>query len=192
VTAGGTNAGSAAPQTTQNLAESASASSPQLVHRAGIRPASHRYARRVVAVPPSAAVFERLRASGVRLTAARRAVVEALVSGDDHLTADELADRVAAAAPDVHLSTVYRTLDALERAGVATHVHLGHGRAVYHLTDQPHHHAVCDACGHVVELADDVLGDVQRRLRREIGFEIDAHHFALVGRCRGCRDAGGT
>ena len=32
----------------------------------------------------------------------------------------------------------YRTLDALEEIGVIDHVHLGHGRAVYHLIDDPH------------------------------------------------------
>jgi len=131
-------------------------------------------------------VLEELRSSGVRITAPRRAVVTALVDADDHLTADELAARVAAAEPDVHLSTVYRTLDALERTGVVTHVHLGHGRAVYHLTDRLHQHAVCEDCGAVVELPDDVLRDVQTRLRRETGFEVDPHHFALVGRCRHC------
>ena len=131
-------------------------------------------------------VLAAIRASGVRVTAPRRAVVEALVAADDHVTADDLAARIAVAAPDVHLSTVYRTLDALERLGVVTHVHLGHGRAVYHLTDRMHQHAVCEACGAVVELPDDVLGEVQARLRRETGFEIDPHHFALVGRCAHC------
>ena len=132
------------------------------------------------------AVLDVMRASGVRLTAARRAVVQALVDADDHVTADDLAAAVADAAPDVHRSTVYRTLDALEKLGVVTHVHLGHGRAVYHLTDQLHQHAVCEACGAVVEVHDDVMRDVQARLRRDTGFEIDPHHFALVGRCAHC------
>jgi Fur family ferric uptake transcriptional regulator len=140
----------------------------------------------LVHIDRSAAVLDGMRASGVRVTAARRAVVQALVAADDHVTADDLAAAVAVAAPDVHRSTVYRTLDALERLGVVTHVHLGHGRAVYHLTDHLHQHAVCEACGMVVELPDDVLRDVVERLARETGFEIDPHHFALVGRCRYC------
>ena len=133
-----------------------------------------------------AAVLDGMRASGVRITAARRAVVQALVEADDHVTADDLAGAVQRAEPEVHRSTVYRTLEALERLGVVTHVHLGHGRAVYHLTDRLHHHAVCEDCGMVVELSDDVLHEVQDRLRRETGFEVDPHHFALVGRCRHC------
>jgi Fe2+ or Zn2+ uptake regulation protein len=34
---------------------------------------------------------------------------------------------VQAEAPDVHLSTVHRNLEELERLGVVTHVHLGDG-----------------------------------------------------------------
>jgi Fur family ferric uptake transcriptional regulator len=138
-------------------------------------------------VSREAELLDGLRARGVRLTAPRRAVIAALVADEDHVTADVLAARVAAALPEVHLSTVYRTLDALEQLGVVTHVHLGHGRAVYHLTQSLHHHAVCEACGVVVHLPDDVLAGVQRRLREEADFEVDPHHFALVGRCAACR-----
>ena len=40
----------------------------------------------------------------------------------------------------------------------------------------------------VVHLPGDVLADVQQRLRDEADFEVDPHHFALVGRCAACRD----
>jgi Fe2+ or Zn2+ uptake regulation protein len=136
-----------------------------------------------------AAALDRLRADGVRITAARRAVVTAITDATDHLTADEIAAHVAVTNPDVHRSTVYRTLDALERLGVVTHVHLGHGRAVYHSTDRLHHHAYCESCGAVVELPGDALAEVEQRLREETGFQVDSHHFALVGRCRLCGDA---
>jgi Fur family transcriptional regulator, ferric uptake regulator len=131
-------------------------------------------------------VLAQLRHGGGRVTIARRAVLDALLDHREHVTADELAAAVQAHHPDVHLSTVYRALDAFEKLGVGTHVHLGHGRAIYHLTDEIHHHAVCEACGAVVELAADVFDDLQRRLEREHGFRADAHHFALVGHCGAC------
>ena len=128
-----------------------------------------------------------LRHGGGRVTTARRAVLSALLEGARrHVSAEELAAAVHAENPAVHLSTVYRTLDALERLGVVTHVHLGHGRAIYHLTDELHHHAVCEACGDVLQLPDSIFGDVQATLRESWGFALDAHHFALVGRCTTC------
>jgi Fur family transcriptional regulator, ferric uptake regulator len=131
-------------------------------------------------------ILGELRRRGGRVTTPRRAVLDVLLEHRDHITADEVAAAVQERHPEVHLSTVYRALDAFEQLGVVTHVHLGHGRAIYHLTDEIHHHAVCEACGDVVELPADVFDDLQRRLQREHGFRADAHHFALVGQCARC------
>jgi Fur family ferric uptake transcriptional regulator len=128
-----------------------------------------------------------VRARGGRVTTPRRAIVGALLAADGHVTAEQLADAVQRAHPDVHRSTVYRTLDALTELGVVDHVHLGHGPAVYHFTDQAHHHMVCQDCGRVVELPLSILAPVQRLIARDYGFDLDATHFALAGHCAACR-----
>lgn len=133
-----------------------------------------------------------LRARGGRVTGARRGVLAALVSAHGHLTADELAIRVQTAQPDVHLSTIYRSLDALEQMGLVDHVHLGHGRAVYHLTDDPHQHLVCEECGVVIEVPDSMFGELSGELMSEYGFALRPNHFAVLGRCAACRDGGGA
>jgi Fe2+ or Zn2+ uptake regulation protein len=127
-----------------------------------------------------------LRQRGGRVTSARRAVVAALVEAEGHVTADQLADTVQTNQPDVHLSTIYRTLEALEHLGIVDHTHLGHGRAVYHLADDPHQHLVCELCGRVVEVPDDTFTDLGRVLRRTYGFTIRPSHFAVLGRCAAC------
>ena len=130
-----------------------------------------------------------IRDHGGRVTTARRALVTALVQARGHVTADDLAALVQKAQPDVHLSTIYRSLDALERIGIVDHVHLGHGRAVYHLADEPHQHLVCEGCGAVVEVPDATFAALSDTLRRGYGFTIRPNHFAVLGRCRAC--AGG-
>ncbi|CAN5649789.1 Fur family transcriptional regulator [soil metagenome] len=131
----------------------------------------------------------RLRQRGARVTGARRAVLGELVATDgEHLSAETLAERVQVAHPEVHLSTVYRALEAFEEAGVIAHVHLGHAPSTYHLAGQAHHHAVCRACGAVVEVPPDVLDGAKERLQAELGFVLDPHHFALEGRCAKCAD----
>jgi len=139
-----------------------------------------------VARDPLETVLERLRSRGGRVTTARRTILQALLDAPDHVTADSLAESVQAAHPDIHLSTVYRTLDVLTELGVVDHAHLGHGPAVFHLTDDPHQHLVCRSCGRVIELPLSVLRPVQREVARDYGFELDAH-FALAGRCADCR-----
>ncbi|MGH9189593.1 MAG: Fur family transcriptional regulator [Acidimicrobiales bacterium] len=127
-----------------------------------------------------------LRAQGGRLTATRRAIVTAIVGTRSHVTADELAEAVRVDHPDLHLTTVYRCLDTLERLGVVDHVHLGHGRAVYHLADEVHQHLVCEVCEAVVEVPSAVFEELAGQLRAAYGFAIRPHHFAVVGRCAAC------
>ena len=140
-------------------------------------------------------ILSLLRARGARVTASRRAVVEALVAGGHHVTADEIVERVAARRgigagdPDAHRATVYRTLDRLEELGVVSHVHLGHGPSTFHLDHgdgEPHHHAVCSSCGAVVEIPLAALDTLATQLRAADGFELSRQHFALSGRCAGC------
>lgn len=135
-------------------------------------------------------ILEALRAAGGRVTPARRALVEALLASSGHVTADDLADAVQRSHPDVHQSTIYRTLDALEEQGIVDHVHLGHGRAVYHLADDRHQHLVCEACGHVIEVPDGVFADLATELQRDYGFTLRPNHFAVLGRCADCAAAG--
>lgn len=138
-----------------------------------------------------ATMLDLLRQNHVRVTVPRRAIIESLVELGPHVTAEELAGHVQARYPEVHESTVYRTLDRLTTLGVVEHVHLGHGRAVYHVPDDGHQHLHCDVCGAVVEAPDELFADLVRAVEQRYGFELDLDHFALGGRCHECRQAGG-
>lgn len=111
---------------------------------------------------------------------------ELLAAGDAHLSVDELAARVAEVHPSVHLSTIYRTLDALEEVGLVTRAPLGDHPASYHLTHDVHHHAVCSGCGTVLNLATAPFEDLWRRLREEYGFHADPRHLTIDGLCARC------
>lgn len=136
--------------------------------------------------------IDRLRSQGQRVTRARRALLAVVAATDDHLNADEIAERMEALAPDVHRATVYRTIDSLVSSGILTHVHLPHGAATYHLSGIDHHddhlHLACRSCGAVVDAPHDLLDPVVTAARDELGFELDPHHVALTGLCRDCRD----
>jgi Fe2+ or Zn2+ uptake regulation protein len=134
-------------------------------------------------------ILDQLRDSGGRITPARRAIVTALLETTGHATADDLAAAVQRSHPDVHQSTIYRCLDALDELGIVDHVHLGHGRAVYHLADDPHQHLVCEVCGHVLEVPDEVFAGLADRLRADYAFALRPNHFAVLGRCQECARA---
>ncbi len=71
-----------------------------------------------------------LRARGLRLSGARRMVLEALYATDAPLSAEEIAEGIGAL-PVSDLASVYRNLETLERLGLVQHVHLGHGAGRY-------------------------------------------------------------
>ncbi len=134
-------------------------------------------------------LIEALRERGLRITRPRRAVCEALVgSRGEHLTATDIHRRaVEAVGAGVDPSTVYRTLETLEEAGLVTHTHMGHGALVYHLAaEAPHQHLVCGRCGRTVGVPESELGAFFDELTRLTGFVADPIHVALSGTCAEC------
>ncbi len=131
-------------------------------------------------------IVQILRERGVRITPSRRTVVEAIVSANGHVTADEISEAVESKFPEIHLSTVYRTLDMLEDSGIVDHVHLGHGKAVYHLKNEMHRHLVCEKCSMVIEISEDVLAPLLNEVKEKWHFTLKGDHFALLGLCENC------
>lgn len=131
-------------------------------------------------------ILDLLRADGGRVTSARRAVVASLMASEGHVSAEAIAVEVQSAMPDVSVSTVYRTLEVLERLGQVEHVHLGHGPSLYHLADRRHVHLLCRRCDRVIELPPDYLAGVSDRLKEDHGFALEPGHFALLGTCAEC------
>ena len=131
-------------------------------------------------------VLELVRQQGGRVTASRRLLLEALFESSGHRSAEELAADVQGVAPDVHLSTIYRNLEELERLGVVVHADLGHGPATYHLAAGAHGHFVCEECGEKFDAPDALFRGLAKVAKSRFGFTIDPHHFAMLGRCAAC------
>jgi Fur family ferric uptake transcriptional regulator len=86
----------------------------------------------------------------------------------------------------VHISTIYRNVEDLQRLGVIVHTHLGHGPATYQLASLAHAHLICEECGATIEAPDDLFRGLARTARTKLGFSIDPRHFAILGRCASC------
>jgi Fur family ferric uptake transcriptional regulator len=132
-------------------------------------------------------VLATLREHAKRITAPKRAVVEVLVSADDHLTADEVTQRVQQLRPDVSPSTVYRILEELDDLALVVHSHAGQAAAVYHLAGRSHGHVTCENCHVTFEVSSDVFDRLSRELKSTLGFVLDRHHVALSGLCAHCQ-----
>lgn len=120
------------------------------------------------------------------MTSSRRLLLQALFASHDHRSAEDLAAEVQTRAPDIHLSTIYRNLDELEKLGVVSHTHVGHGPATYHLATSVHAHFVCGECGKMFEAPQALFTSLASEAQSRFGFTIDPNHFAVLGRCADC------
>jgi Fur family transcriptional regulator, ferric uptake regulator len=143
----------------------------------------------LAAATPTAAVGA-LRARGLRVSAARRLVLEALYASRAPVSAEEIAGGLHGQLPPSDLGSVYRNLETLETVGLVQHVHLGHGPGLYALAGRHRGWAVCEACGACVTLEAAVAAEVREAVERATGFEAHFSHFPIVGVCAGCRYGG--
>jgi Fur family transcriptional regulator, ferric uptake regulator len=133
---------------------------------------------------------EMLRSRGLRLTAQRQLVLEAVLDLG-HATPDQVHAKVAAVAAGVNITTVYRTLELLEELGLVTHAHLSHGATTYHgVAEDQHVHLVCRSCHAVDDVPGSMLDQLSAALGAERGFTVDVGHVALFGMCAACAEAG--
>lgn len=93
-------------------------------------------------------------AAGMRLTRQRLAIVRELRSRFDHPDVDTLYRAVKPRIPQLSLFTVYRTMNALEDAGLVWRVATWKGHARYDGNVETHAHFLCEKCGsiHDIEL----------------------------------------
>jgi Fur family transcriptional regulator, ferric uptake regulator len=134
------------------------------------------------------AAAQAIRASGLRLSAARRLVLEALYRADSPVKAEEIAGGLDGILPRSDLASVYRNLDTLEHLGLVRHIHLGHGPGRYEPATQPRDYLVCEHCDSVVSVPARHLDEARRTIETATGFRPRFDHFPLTGTCAGCSD----
>jgi Fur family ferric uptake transcriptional regulator len=130
-----------------------------------------------------------LRRNGYKLTRQRREVLSAIFLSHQHLTPAALYNRIHQEHPEIGLATIYRTLEILARLGLICEVHAT-GKQRSYLVRRPaehHHHLICSGCGKVVDFRNCDLSDLEQRLSRETGFNIDSHLLEFLGECQNCQ-----
>lgn len=133
-----------------------------------------------------------MRSLGMRVSAARRAVLQILFAAGEPLRAERIANGLDGRFDRSDLGSVYRNLEALERAGIVRHFHLGHAAGLYAVaTPEPREYLLCETCGAVREVVPAQLDRVRRIIRERFGLEARFSHFPIVGSCASCRRAEG-
>jgi Fur family ferric uptake transcriptional regulator len=142
-------------------------------------------------VPDSTAAGSDLRSvgAGVRATRQRGAIIALLEKLDGFRSAQELHEDLRRSGANIGLTTVYRTLQALESANLVDMVRTDSGESVYRRCAAPHHHhhLVCRSCGAAVEVSGHEVEAWAAEVAAEHGFSDVDHTVELFGTCAGCR-----
>ncbi len=128
-----------------------------------------------------------LKQKGLKLTPQRKLIIDAIHNNGAHLTAEEIIANVQAIMPEVHKSTIYRTLELLEGAGCVYKSELGDHSIYHHAEDGHHHHLACSRCGKTIECDEDLFTPVEKLLAEKYGFYIDFKHLVMSGLREECR-----
>jgi Fur family ferric uptake transcriptional regulator len=132
----------------------------------------------------------RLRACGLRASAARRLVLECLAAAEGPITVGAVAGGLDGRVPPSDLGSVYRIVETFEREGLVHRVHLGGGPARYELdSDDEREYLLCEACGVTKAVDPAVLDDVRRHVRARFGLMVRFSRFPMAGLCSRCAGA---
>jgi len=129
-----------------------------------------------------------LHARGFRVTPQRMVIMRVLRKADIHLSPTAVYQRARDAMPGLTEATVYRTLNFLTEQGLVLAAHIGSGQLVYEIAGHAHHHLICRACGHTLEIEHELLAELYRLFKVRTGYQIDRVHTTFFGLCMECQD----
>jgi Fur family ferric uptake transcriptional regulator len=137
-------------------------------------------------------VLRTLRERGLRISTARRMIVDFLFEAEAPASAQQIAAGLERTPLD--LASVYRNLETLQEHGVVRHFHAGHGPGRYVLIGgDEREYLACDRCGAIEEVDRAELDSLRDEVQERFGFSVGFAHFPMVGLCPRCtaRDVGG-
>jgi Fur family transcriptional regulator, stress-responsive regulator len=137
--------------------------------------------------PPITA--DELRGAGLRVTAARVALLETVRAGD-HLDVEAIAAGIRERVGHVSLQAVYEALHSLTAAGLIRRIEPAGSPARFEgRTGDNHHHIVCRSCGVVADV-DCAVGTAPCLIASDNhGFSIDEAEVIYWGLCPDCSTA---
>ena len=103
-------------------------------------------------------VEEKLRAHGVLPTAQRIEVAELLLARPQHLSADQIIERLRGSGSAVSKATVYNTLKLFTIQGLLKEINVADSRKFYDSTTHPHHHFFHIETGELTDIPAERIG----------------------------------
>lgn len=119
-------------------------------------------------------------------TKQRQAVLQVIHESVDHLTANEVFEHARRILPGISFATVYNSLRYLKHEGLIGEITFGTGASRYDRNLGRHDHAICNACGKLVDLDLPVSEALLKEAAELSKFQPDSIEMILHGLCPDC------
>lgn len=119
-------------------------------------------------------------------TKQRTAVLQVIRGSEKHLTANEVFEDARRLLPGISFATVYNSLRYLRDEGLIGEVRFGADCTRYDRKLTRHDHALCTACGKLVDIELSIPGRLAREAAERSGFQPGTIEMVLHGLCPEC------
>ena len=125
-------------------------------------------------------IIDELRNRGFRITPQREMIINAVAHSPQHITAEEISEKLQEHTGAINIATVYRTLDLLWQEGFACRNDLSEGKIVYATFQHgPHIHLVCRKCNRIIDADVKVLNSLRDDLISNYQFRPNLDHISI-------------
>ena len=123
-----------------------------------------------------------------RNTIQKQLVATAIKLLPEHVTADEVYERIIMEYPGISKGTVYRNLNSLVEEGGLVKVAVPNGADYFDYVLTPHHHIQCGCCGRLMNISQqDDLAQLGDRIEKMTGYKLESPNFIFTGICPECQ-----
>jgi Fur family peroxide stress response transcriptional regulator len=124
----------------------------------------------------------------MRLTPQRMAVLKTLIGNNEHLSAEDIYERVHGDYPMIGLATVYKTIGMLKEMGEITELNISNERARYDGSGEtPHPHFICTRCNAIIDLKEEPLINLCENFIGKAEYHITNYRLDFFGLCPECQ-----
>jgi len=136
-------------------------------------------------------LIERLKDNSLKLTGQRLKILSLLIENNDkHLSAEDIHKLLVENDEKIGIATIYRTLGVLEKLNMIARLYVDDGCIRYQVIDphkeHEHHHLICQKCGKIIDMQDDLLDNLENKIKDIYDFRVLNHKVKFYGICKDC------
>lgn len=133
-------------------------------------------------------LIEKLKQRGSRLTPQRLAILKVFVTSSEHLSAEQVYERVKPDFPTTSLATVYKTVVLLKELGEILELGFScDGNRYDGQNPLPHPHLICVQCKEIIDPDIENIEELVHQVSQKYGYQSAGYRLDFYGICPKCR-----